>query len=197
MGLYSAYAEYRNIWVVVNKHHLSYMGRIASYKPEATSQELERLATFMTCLKQLPKEQVQVVLVRYFKLANYEASKDKALLRYPKQRVYDKYKGRCATLKEVAGELGISWKRVRELEYLAYDNLAPLLLGEKLKGYELYSSEAKEYFRGSKAYVMDRVAAFKKKVNVIEETLYPVVEQLDYWRASVTYRKEPQWREKR
>ncbi|MCW6665488.1 hypothetical protein NHG32_07305 [Aerococcaceae bacterium NML191219] len=197
MGLYSAYAEDRNIWVVVNKHHLSYMGRIASYKQEATSQELERLATFMTCLKQLPKEQVQVVLVRYFKLANYEASKDKALLRSPKQRVYDKYKGRCATLKEVASELGISWKRVRELEYLAYDNLAPLLLGEKLKGYELYSSEYKEHFRGRKAYVMDRVAAFKEKVNVIEETLYPVVEQLDYWHASVTYRKEPQWREKR
>lgn len=177
----------------MNKHHLSYMGRIASYKQEATSQELDRLATFMTCLKQLPKEQAQVVLVWYFKLANYEASKDKALLRYPKQRVYDKYKGRCATLKEVASALGISWKRVRELEYLAYDNLAPLLLAEKLKGYDLYSIEDKEYFSGRKAYVMNRVAAFKEKVNVIEET---IVEQLDYWRASVTYRKEPQWREK-
>lgn len=166
--MYSAKAVDRNVFQVVNRNVLSLVGRIAKYKQFASADELKLLDSFMRSVKQLPEDVVKVILLRYFKLASYEPSKDKALAKRPTHCVRDHYKGKFATLKAVSDVLGVSIRQVREWEHEAYDALAPLMLAEKLKGYELYTTIDTQYFRGDELFIHAQIERLKQKHEVIE-----------------------------
>ncbi|MBF6978684.1 hypothetical protein IU403_05910 [Aerococcaceae bacterium zg-BR22] len=155
----------RNIQVIVNANYLNYMGRVATFKEYATREEIEKLESMLKAIKQLPMLHGKIIVLRYFKMARYEKSKDKKIKRI--RDVYHGFKGRQGEVVEVAKVLDISSSTLRKYEHEAYTLLAKYLLAEKLKGYQLIVPTKQIAYRGTKEAIELTLQEYRKKYRVI------------------------------
>ncbi|MFK8242576.1 MULTISPECIES: hypothetical protein [unclassified Facklamia] len=155
----------RNMQVIVNANYLNYMGRVATFKDYATQEEIEKLESLLKAIKQLPMLHGKIIVLRYFKMARYEKSKDKKIKVI--RDVYHGFKGKAGLVDEAAKIIGISQYNLRKLEYESYTLLAEYLLAEKLQGYQLIKPIEKKHYRGTVDALQQVLEIYQKDNTVI------------------------------
>lgn len=74
---------------------MRYLGRVSKYKELATHDDILNLQQGLSAMKEFPEEQGKLLLLRYFKLANYTVSKNKE--HQGKEGIYYRTSGRGAS----------------------------------------------------------------------------------------------------
>ncbi len=166
----------RNLSVSVNASYLSYMAKISKYKAECRQYELDMYSNFMQVMRTLSKEHAELILLKYFKLAQYPKSQDKVYLKNPNvASVRNRYLGRGAKNKEVAKEMGISPVRVKKLEYQAFETIAKSLIELETKTHKLERKDKFSYHKGTIANTEHEIKRIELSGGIIDKVKRDVI----------------------
>lgn len=183
------YASDRNISVICGNRYFRDMGKYLKYKSELDKAEYDDLKTCMRFLKTMPVDVGQVLLAKYYKLANISPSQDKTIR--SDSRISDRIVSRPASDKKVAESLGISPKKVSELNKKGMELLVDLLLIEKLKNYKLVTPTENVVYRGTKEALENLLSEYQKEHKVMNVLMLNVENQ--YYRLSFDYELPEKW----